>query len=60
MLTLLWLFAVLVGLLTLAYVNASGAIGDVWITTIVLRYAPAARIVDERDGIRVYFPGPAD
>ena len=39
--------------------NASGAIGDVWISTIVLRYAPTARIVDERDGIRVYLPGPA-
>jgi hypothetical protein len=40
--------------------NAAGAIGDVWISTIVLRYAPAARIVDERDGIRVFAPGPAD
>lgn len=40
--------------------NASGAIGDVWISTIVLRYAPAARIVDERDGIRVFLPRPAD
>jgi len=39
--------------------NAAGAIGDVWISTIVLRYAPTARIVDERDGIRVYLPGPA-
>jgi hypothetical protein len=38
--------------------NASGAIGDVWITTIVLRYAPTARIVDERDGIRVFLPKP--
>ena len=39
--------------------NAAGAIGDVWISTIVLRYAPTAWIVDERDGIRVYLPGPA-
>lgn len=38
--------------------NASGAIGDVWISTIVLGYPPTARIVDERDGIRVYLPGP--
>lgn len=38
--------------------NASGAIGDVWISTIVLRYAPAARVVDERDGIRVFLPQP--
>ncbi len=38
--------------------NASGAIGDVWISTIVLRYAPTARIVDERDGIRVFLPQP--
>lgn len=38
--------------------NAAGAIGDVWISTIVLRYAPVARIVDERDGIRVFLPHP--
>jgi hypothetical protein len=37
-------------------VNASGAVGDMWITTIVLRYAATAYIMDERDGIRVFLP----
>jgi hypothetical protein len=37
-------------------VNASGAVGDMWITTIVLRYATTAYVMDERDGIRVFFP----
>ena len=37
-------------------VNASGAVGDMWITTIVLRYATTAYIMDERDGIRVFLP----
>jgi len=35
-------------------INASGAIGDMWMTLIVLRYSPAAYVVDERDGIRVF------
>jgi hypothetical protein len=39
-------------------VNASGAIGDMWITMIVFRYATAAYIMDERDGIRVFLPKP--
>ncbi len=37
-------------------INASGAIGDIWIMVIVLRYAAAALIMDERDGIRVFLP----
>jgi hypothetical protein len=37
-------------------INASGAIGDMWITMIVLRYATKAYIMDERDGIRVFLP----
>jgi len=37
-------------------VNASGAIGDIWMTMIVLRYAPTAYIMDERAGIRVFLP----
>jgi hypothetical protein len=37
-------------------VNASGAIGDLWMTTIVLRYAATAEVMDERDGIRVFLP----
>lgn len=39
-------------------VNASGAIGDLWITMIVLRYARTAFVMDERDGIRVFLPRP--
>lgn len=38
-------------------VNASGAVGDMWITLIVLRYAATAYILDERDGIGVFLPG---
>lgn len=34
-------------------VNASGAAGDVWIMTIVLRYPANAYVIDERDGMRV-------
>ncbi|MBI5950423.1 MAG: DUF3267 domain-containing protein [Chloroflexi bacterium] len=37
-------------------VNASGAVGDMWITMVVLRYAATAYIMDERDGIRVFSP----
>jgi len=39
-------------------VNASGAVGDMWITMIVLRYAVMAYVMDERDGIRVFLPKP--
>ena len=39
-------------------VNASGAVGDMWITMIVLRYATTAYVMDERDGIRVFLPKP--
>ncbi len=39
-----------------ATVNASGAVGDLWITSVVLRYPPIARIVDEKDGVRVLMP----
>ena len=37
-------------------VNASGAVGDMWITMIVLRYPATAYVMDERDGIRVFLP----
>ena len=36
--------------------NASGAVGDIWITMIVLRYANTAYVIDDRDGIRVFLP----
>lgn len=35
-------------------VNASGAIGDLWMTQIVLRYPRTARIMDDRDGMRIF------
>jgi hypothetical protein len=36
--------------------NASGAVGDMWITAIVLRHANTAYVMDERDGVRVFLP----
>jgi hypothetical protein len=41
-------------------INAAGAIGDMWISMIVLRYAPTALVMDERDGMRVFLPKPLD
>jgi hypothetical protein len=40
-----------------AAINGSGAIGDLWISMIVLRYPPEACVIDERDGIRVFLLG---
>ncbi|MBX0330548.1 DUF3267 domain-containing protein [Oscillochloris sp. ZM17-4] len=37
-------------------VNASGASGDLWMTRIALRYPATARIMDARDGMRVFVP----
>ncbi len=39
-------------------INASGAVGDLWMTRIALRYPPAALIMDERDGMRVFLAKP--
>ena len=39
-------------------VNASGAVGDMWITMIILRFAATAYVIDERDGVRVFLPKP--
>ncbi len=36
--------------------NAGAAIGDVWMTAVVLRYPPAALVRDEADSLRVYLP----
>ena len=36
--------------------NAAGAIGDLWITRIVLRYPAHAYVIDERDGVRIFMP----
>lgn len=41
---------------TCGVVNASGAAGDLWMTLIALRYPALARIMDERDGLRVFLP----
>ncbi|HET9910492.1 MAG TPA: DUF3267 domain-containing protein [Anaerolineales bacterium] len=38
--------------------NASGAVGDMWITALVLRYPATAYVMDERDGVRVFLPKP--
>ncbi len=38
--------------------NAAGAIGDMWITMIVLRYPATAYVMDERDGMHVFLPKP--
>ncbi len=37
-------------------INASGSIGDIWISIIVLRYTATAYVMDERDGMRVFLP----
>ncbi|MEP7133862.1 MAG: DUF3267 domain-containing protein [Chloroflexota bacterium] len=39
-------------------INASGAIGDLWMTIIVLRYPVSAYVMDERDGIRIFLSKP--
>ena len=36
-----------------AALNAGGAAGDLWMASMILRYAKTAYIVDERDGFRV-------
>jgi hypothetical protein len=41
----------------IATLNATGAIGDMWITALVLRYPAHAYLMDERDGVRIFMPG---
>jgi len=36
--------------------NAGGAIGDLWMVAVVLRYPPSAIVRDEADGIRIFTP----
>lgn len=36
--------------------NAAGAVGDLWIVHIVLRYPDHAYVIDERDGVRIFMP----
>jgi len=55
----MWLLAGSAWVLPLALaaaINASGAIGDLWISAMVLRYPPHAYIIDEQDGMRVFLP----
>lgn len=57
----MWLLQGTVGVVLLGIcgiINASGAAGDLWITTMVLRYPATAYIMDEGDGIRVFLPKP--
>lgn len=49
-----WVAALAIG----GVINASGAIGDLWITWIVLRFPVTAYVVDEKDGIRVFLRKP--
>jgi hypothetical protein len=47
-----------VGLLVIiATLNATGAIGNMWITALVLRYPAHVYLMDERDGVRIFMPG---
>lgn len=36
--------------------NVGGAIGDIWLALIVLRYPATAYVIDDRDGINVFLP----
>ncbi len=37
--------------------NASGAVGDLWMSWVVMRYPSYALVRDEADRIRIYMPG---
>ena len=39
-----------------ATVNGAGAVGDLWILRITLRYPEQAYVMDERDGMRIFLP----
>jgi len=43
-------------LATVATLNAAGAVGDLWILSVVLRYPSPAYVVDEKDGMRIFLP----
>lgn len=38
--------------------NGSGAVGDLWMTAVVLRYPPESLVRDEEDSITVFAPSP--
>lgn len=48
------LAAVLLGVC--ATINGAGAVGDLWIMSITLRYPVTAYMMDERDGMRIFLP----
>jgi hypothetical protein len=37
-------------------VNGAGAVGDLWILLVTLRYPERAYVMDERDGMRIFLP----
>jgi hypothetical protein len=39
-----------------AAINAAGAVGDLWISRVVLRYPKESFVMDERDGVRIFLP----
>ena len=39
-----------------AALNVGSAIGDMWLVRVALGYPPAAYVVDEKDGVRVFMP----
>ena len=49
----------LTGLVVLAMLfslNTAGAVGDLWILSILLRFPSHAYVVDEKDGLRIFLP----
>lgn len=42
-----------------ATVNGAGAVGDLWILRITLRFPDHAYVMDERDGMRIFLPAQA-
>ena len=55
----MWVLAGTPWVLVIAFaatINAAGAIGDLWITSLVLRYPRQAYVIDEQDGMRIFLP----
>jgi hypothetical protein len=43
-------------LAVLAALNTGGAMGDLWILSVLRKFPPQAYIIDEKDGMRVFLP----
>jgi hypothetical protein len=41
-------------------INATGAVGDLWMTVVVRRYPPDTLVQDEADSVRIFARGDAD